>query len=71
MHFYSGQPMHFYSGVDRLPVSPLAGFVRVEVLGLYPTVQGIAAQLAMAALLLIGYWNNQRRASANGRETRQ
>jgi len=47
-----------------LPISPLAGFIRVEVLGLYPTVQTIAAQVAMAALLLIGFWHNQRRASA-------
>jgi high-affinity iron transporter len=47
-----------------LPVSPLAGLVRVEILGLYPTIQTIAAQVAMAALLLIGFWYNQRRASA-------
>lgn len=48
-----------------LPVNPLAGFLRVEVLGLCPTVQGIAAQAAMAALLLIGFWHNQR--STRGR----
>lgn len=54
-----------------LPVSPIAGFVRVEVLGLYPTAQGIAAQVAMAALLLIGFWYNQRRAAATGKETRR
>ncbi len=54
-----------------LPVSPLAGFLRVEVLGLYPTAQGIVAQLMMAALLLIGFWNNQRRALANRKETRR
>ncbi len=47
-----------------LPISPLAGFIRVEVLGLYPTVQTIAAQVAMAASLLIGFWHNQRRGSA-------
>jgi len=42
-----------------LPISPLAGFVRVEIVGLYPTVQGLSAQVAMAALLLIGFWNNR------------
>jgi high-affinity iron transporter len=42
-----------------LPVDPLAGFLRVEILGLYPTVEGIVAQVAMAALLLIGFWHNQ------------
>lgn len=46
-----------------LPVNPLVGFIRVEILGLYPTVQGIAAQVVVAALLLIGFWNNQRRIS--------
>lgn len=48
-----------------LPVNPLGGFLRVEVLGLCPTVQGIAAQAAMAALLLIRVWHNQR--STRGR----
>lgn len=47
-----------------LPISPLSGFIRVEILGLYPTVQGIVAQVAMALLLLVGFWNNQRLASA-------
>lgn len=42
-----------------LPTSPLAGFIRVEALGLYPTVQTIAAQVAMASLLLIGFWHNR------------
>ncbi|TAJ81811.1 cytochrome c/FTR1 family iron permease [Reyranella sp.] len=51
-----------------LPVSPLAGFIRVEILGIYPTVQGISAQVAMAVLLLIGFWNNQRLASAEPRD---
>ena len=50
-----------------LPISPLAGFVRVEVLGLYPTVEGLSAQVAMAAFLLIGFWNNQRLAAAERR----
>lgn len=44
-----------------LPISPLAGLIRIDVLGLYPTIQTIAAQIAMAALLLIGFWNNRRR----------
>jgi high-affinity iron transporter len=43
-----------------LPVSSLAGFIRVEALGLYPNIQTIAAQAATAALLLIGFWHNQR-----------
>ena len=44
-----------------VPVTPLAGYVRLEILGIYPTVQGVAAQVATAAILLIGIWNNQRR----------
>lgn len=53
-----------------LPITPVAGFVRVEILGLYPTIQGISAQVAMAVLLLIGFWNNQRLASAARRGSR-
>lgn len=48
-----------------LPISPLAGFIRVEILGIYPTVQGLSAQAAVAVLLLIGFWNNQRLVSAH------
>lgn len=47
-----------------LPVSRLAGFIHLDFLGLYPTVQGVSAQVVMAALLAIGFWQNQRRASA-------
>lgn len=47
-----------------LPISPLSGFISVDILGLYPTVESISAQVAMAALILIGFWNNQRRISA-------
>jgi len=42
-----------------LPVNPVAGFPRVEILGLYPTTEGIAAQLVMAALLGIGFGRNR------------
>jgi high-affinity iron transporter len=45
-----------------LPVSPMASFIRVDVLGVYPTVQGISAQVVVTALLLIAFWQNQRRA---------
>lgn len=44
-----------------LPVTPVAAFIRLEVVGLYPTVQGISAQVATAAILLIGFWRNERR----------
>jgi high-affinity iron transporter len=54
-----------------LPVNPLAGFLRVEVLGLYPTVQGIAAQAAMAALLVIGFWYNRHRVSDGRKDVRR
>ncbi len=41
-----------------LPVEPLAGFPRVEILGLYPTIEGVIAQVAMIALLAIGFGQN-------------
>lgn len=44
-----------------LPVTPVAAFIRMEVVGIYPTVQGILAQFATAAILLIGFWHNERR----------
>ena len=54
-----------------LPVNQLAGVVRIEVLGVYPTIQGIAAQVATAALLLIGFRYNQRRVPADGKDSRR
>ena len=44
-----------------LPISPISHFVRVEVLGIYPTAQSIIAQAAIAAILLVGFWHNRRR----------
>jgi high-affinity iron transporter len=38
-----------------LPVTWFQGGWRVEILGLYPTLQGIAAQVGMASLLVVGF----------------
>lgn len=46
---------------DWLPIDRLSGIVRLDFLGVYPTVQGIAAQVGMAVLLAIGFWRNQSR----------
>ncbi|HEX8240648.1 MAG TPA: FTR1 family protein [Allosphingosinicella sp.] len=43
-----------------LGVTPLAWAPRVEILGLYPTLQGILAQAATLAILLIGFGRNRR-----------
>lgn len=48
-----------------LPIDRLPGVLRLDFLGVYPTVQGILAQIGMAALLAIGFWRNQRRMSAH------
>ena len=53
-----------------LPVNQLAGFVRIEILGVYPTIQGIADQVA-TAVLLIGFRYNQRRVPADGKDSRR
>ena len=45
-----------------LPVNPLDGFPRIEILGLYPTTEGIAAQAVMIALLALGFGFNRRAA---------
>lgn len=44
-----------------LPVHPLATFPRLEILGLFPTLEGIVAPLAMILFLAIGFTYNHRR----------
>lgn len=45
-----------------LGVTPLAGFPRVPILGVYPTLQTVLAQLAAAIILAAGFWFNRARA---------
>lgn len=45
-----------------LPIHPLAGFPRIELLGLFPTREGLLAPLAMVLLLVIGFGYNRRKA---------
>ncbi|HEU5481609.1 MAG TPA: cytochrome c/FTR1 family iron permease, partial [Sphingomicrobium sp.] len=45
-----------------LGITPLGGAPRIEILGLYPTVEGIAAQALMLAALLAGFAVNRREA---------
>lgn len=47
--------------VGWMPISPISHFVRVEILGIYPTAQSVLAQLAVAGILLTGFWHNRRR----------
>jgi len=43
-----------------LGVTPLAGAPRIEILGIYPTLEGLGAQVATLAALLIGFaWNRR------------
>ncbi|HYD36993.1 MAG TPA: cytochrome c/FTR1 family iron permease, partial [Allosphingosinicella sp.] len=44
-------------------VTPLAWAPRVEILGLYPTLEGLLAQAATLAVLLIGFGRNRRGAN--------
>ncbi|UUS13693.1 cytochrome c/FTR1 family iron permease [Stenotrophomonas sp. CD2] len=46
-----------------LPISWLDNALRIEVLGLYPTVEGIAAQVLVAVILAVGFWRAQRSSS--------
>ncbi len=43
-----------------LPVHPLAGFPRIEILGLFPTREGIIAPLVMILFLAVGFGYNHR-----------
>ena len=45
-------------------VIPLAGFPRIELLGLYPTVQSLTAQTVTILLLAAGYYRSGRMATA-------
>jgi high-affinity iron transporter len=43
-----------------LGITPLAGAPRIEILGIYPTLEGVGAQVATLAALLIGFaWNRR------------
>lgn len=52
-----------------LPVHPLAGFPRIEMLGLFPTREGLIAPLAMIFLLALGFGCNHRLANQVTRPT--
>lgn len=47
-----------------LDIHPLALLPRIEVLGLFPTWEGFAAQLATLATIVIGFWLSGRKAGA-------
>lgn len=42
-----------------LPVTPWAGFPRIELLGFYPTGETLVVQLVMVALLVLGFAYNR------------
>lgn len=47
-------------------ITPLAGMPRLEVLGLFPTLQTVLAQLVAVAILVLGFLFNRRQAKAGG-----
>lgn len=47
-----------------VPLSPISRSIRLEALGIYPTAQSILAQVAIAVVLLVGFWKNQSRRAA-------
>lgn len=46
-----------------LPIAFLSGFPRIEILGVYPTREGLIAQVLMAVLLFIGFRANTAKAA--------
>jgi len=48
-----------------LPVTPMAALPRVELLGLYPTIEGVLAQLGMIVLIITGVLWNRRQTPAS------
>jgi high-affinity iron transporter len=49
-----------------LPVSWLHGWPRLEWLGVYPTQQGVIAQVVVLSVLALGFWLTGRRSRATG-----
>jgi high-affinity iron transporter len=47
-------------------VSPLSSVPRLELLGLFPTVQTVAAQALMIVALVVGFSWNRRKATRAG-----
>lgn len=43
-----------------LDIHPLHNFPRIEIFGLYPTIDGVVGQLLALAVLVIGFWYNGR-----------
>lgn len=46
---------------------PLAGLPRVEFLGIYPTWQGVLAQMLTLAVMVAGFWRTRRRSATSRR----
>lgn len=44
-----------------IDIHPLHGIPRISLLGIFPALQPVSAQLAMAAALVLGFWYNGRR----------
>src|SRR5690606_20111347 len=60
----AGKAVSALQEAGRLPVAWLDGWPRIELLGLYPTVQGVAAQLAVVLVLVAGFALTRRSARA-------
>lgn len=48
-----------------LDIALLAALPRVDMLGVYPTAQGLLVQLLALAVLLVGFWRNYRQAAGS------
>jgi high-affinity iron transporter len=46
-----------------VPITPLAGIPRITVLGLFPTVEGVATQALMLAAIVVGFRTTSRRSA--------
>ncbi|SDD95523.1 cytochrome c/FTR1 family iron permease [Belnapia rosea] len=48
-----------------LDVQPITGLPRLAVLGVYPTAEGVVAQLLTLAVIAVGFWYNRRNATTS------
>lgn len=50
-----------------IDIHPLAAVPRIELLGIFPTVEGVGAQVATLLAILLGFWLSARRAETQAR----
>ena len=60
----TGQGVAALQEAGWFSISPVAGFPRIDLLGIYPTIEGLSAQILVITILIIAFWMNNNKVSA-------